>query len=87
MSCFCRNVRHSWSSTYCVRQVGKGAESVPYVVQMRRNGHWTSRRVGCDDTGRYSIGEGQGCHEFGSKHVAHVPLASHAVGARPGSGA
>ncbi|GFO35172.1 hypothetical protein PoB_006167700 [Plakobranchus ocellatus] len=33
------------------------------------------------------VDAGQKCYEYGSRHAAHVPLVSHAVSARSGSGA
>ncbi|GFO48707.1 hypothetical protein PoB_007521200 [Plakobranchus ocellatus] len=64
--------RPGWSCTTVCRLCGKGGESRPAVAAIPLD---------------YNLWEkDKGCHEYGSEHAAHVPLASHAVGPRPGSG-
>ncbi|GFN92058.1 hypothetical protein PoB_001856400 [Plakobranchus ocellatus] len=52
-------------------------------------GNWpmVTPRMGYQATRQYPLAARQGRHEYGSKHVAGVPLGIHAVGRRPNSGA
>ncbi|GFO10674.1 hypothetical protein PoB_003717900 [Plakobranchus ocellatus] len=47
--------------------------------------YWTSLSVGCDAPKQTPMAAKEGRHKYGNEHVANIPPASHAVGARPGS--